>query len=426
MKNKTLLTTCLLFLSALAITASFSSVFAASGFCSTYGGPNDEVAYSILQTSDGGYVLAGYTGSFGAGGLDVWLIKVDSSGQMQWNETYGGLNNDTAYSLVQTRDGGLALAGYTQSFGAGGSNFWLIKTNSAGRIAWNQSFGGTGEDIAYSLIQTEDGGFALVGSTNSSDSAGKNDFWLVKTDEAGKMQWNRTFGGAGEEVAKSIIQTNDGGYAISGYKLSPNASAYDAWVIKTDNSGIPRWNQTYGGPRPDGIFSLLPAGNGGFALAGGTVVSNANKSDVWMLTADSSGSMMWNKTYGGILPEAAESLIPTADGGYGIAGITESFGEGSQDCWLIKTDQSGNMLWNQTFGGPQSDAAYSIVQTGDGGYALAGFTESSGAGDRDFFLVKVDGNGVVSEFPPAFTLALFAALTAIAIAAHRRLHRLRR
>ena len=150
------------------------------------------MAYSIIQTSDGGYVLAGYTGSFGAGGLDVWLVKVDSSGQMQWNETYGGSNNDTAYSLVQTRDGGFALAGYTQSFGAGGSDFWLIKTNSAGRVEWNQSFGGTGEDVAYSLTQTEDNGFALVGSSNSSGTPGKNDFWLVKTDEAGKMEWNQT------------------------------------------------------------------------------------------------------------------------------------------------------------------------------------------------------------------------------------------
>ena len=284
-----LLASCIVLFSLLFI-SSFHPAFASATLNETYGGPKDDAAYSILNSSDGGYVLAGYTKSFGVGGMDAWLVKVDSSGQMVWNKTFGGAGDDVAYSLIQAGTGGFVFAGYSASFGVGGSDVWLVKTDSAGTIEWNQTYGGASQDESFSIVQANDGGYLVVGSTNSS-GAGQNDFWLVKTDVNGKISWNQTYGGAGEEVARSVVQASDGGYTVTGYRRSLNASAYDIWVVKTDATGVMLWNKTFGGAGHDGAFSILQTSDGGYALAGGTVSSSANRSDVWLVKIDSFGSM---------------------------------------------------------------------------------------------------------------------------------------
>ena len=367
-----LIASCLVLFSLLFVSSSVIA-FATSPLNKTYGGAKDDAAYSILNSSDGGYVLAGYTKSFGVGGMDVWLVN--SSGQMIWNKTYGGTGDDVAYSLIQAGNGEFVFAGYSASFGMGGSDVWLVKTDSAGNVEWNQTYGGEGQDESFSVVQANDGGYLVAGSTNSS-GAGQNDFWLVKTEVNGKISWNQTYGGVGEEVARSVVQASDGGYTVTGYRRSLNASAYDIWVVKTDSAGVMLWNKTFGGAGHDGAFSILQTSDGGYALAGGTVSSSANRSDVWLVKIDSFGSMQWNRTFVGNSPEAATSLIQTSDGGYAIAAITESYGAGSQDGWLIKTDAVGGMTWNQTYGKAGSDAANAVVQTSDGGYALAGFMQS--------------------------------------------------
>ena len=345
----------------LALCIPFST--AASGWSRTYGGKGDDEFYSVVQTRDGGYALAGYTNSSGAGGYDFWLVKTDSSGTMQWNKTYGGPDNDAAFSVVQTNDTGYALVGITTSYGIGETNVWLVKTDSSGNMQWSQVYGGSLNNGAYSVIQTSDGGYAIGGFTDSY-GAGGYDFWLIKTDSSGNMQWNRTYGGTGDDEAQCLIQTSDGGYALAGYTNSFGAGSYDFWLVKTD----------------------------------------------------SSGNMMWNQTYGGAGDEAANAVIQTSDGGYALAGWTTSYGAGEADIWLVKTTSNGTMQWNKTYGGAGEDEAFSVVQTSDGGYAIAGATNSYGAGDYDGFLVKTDsaGNSVMPQ-PSSFSIPYFAIIIVVIV-----------
>jgi parallel beta-helix repeat protein len=347
----------------------------------TYGGTAIDEVYSVVQTSDGGYALAGYTGSYGAGSYDFWLVKTDSSGTAQWNKTYGGTGADYAYSVVQTSDGGYAIAGWTNSSGAGNFDFWLVKTDSSGTMQWNKTYGGTSIDYCFSLIQTDDGGYALAGHNS--------DFWLVKTDSSGTAQWNKTYGGISTERAYSVVQTSDGGYAISGETSSYGAGNLDFWLVKTDSSGTAQWNKTYGGANLDDMCSVVQTVDGGYALAGSTLSFGAGGLDFWLVKTDSSGTAQWNKTYGGASYERSCSLIQDSDGGYALAGYTYSFGAGNYDFWLVKTDSSGTAQWNKTYGGTDADLGQSLVKTGDGGYAFAGYTHSFGAGDYDAWLIKL-------------------------------------
>jgi hypothetical protein len=356
----------------------------------TYGETGRDGAISVIQTSDGGYALVGYTNSFGADGLDSYLVKTDANGNMQWNKTYGGSNEDWAFSVVQTDDRGYAIAGTTTSFGAVGRDFWLVKTDANGNMQWNKTYGGTSDDQAYSVVQTSDGGYALGGSTGPSEP-GNDDLWLVKTDADGNMQWNKTYGGTGDDRGGSMVQTSDGGYALTGYTTSFGAGDSDFWLVKTDASGIMQWNKAYAGTGYDGASSVVQTNDGGYAIAGDTIPFGAGweGEDFWLVKTDASGIMQWDKTYGGTKRDICYSVVQTDDGGYAIAGGTYSFGTGGEDAWLVKTDASGNVQWDQTYGGTEDDYAYSVIQTSDGGYALAGGTHSFGAGDYDSWLIKL-------------------------------------
>ncbi|MGD0979599.1 MAG: hypothetical protein ABR962_10740 [Candidatus Bathyarchaeia archaeon] len=373
---------------------------ATTGWSQTYGGSGDDEAYSLVQTSDGGYALAGFTNSSGAGSYDFWLIKTNSSGNMQWNQTYGRTGDDEAYSVIQTNDTGYAVAGTTDSYGAGETGAWLVKTDSSGNTQWSQTYGGVAQDGAYSVIQTSDGGYALAGFTDSY-GAGSFDFWLVKTDSHGNMMWNQTYGGTGDDEAECVIQTSDGGYALAGYTNSFGAGSYDFWLVKTNSSGSMMWNQTYGGSGDDEATCVIQTSTG-YALTGYTNSTGAGDDDFWLVTTDSSGTSQWSQTYGGAYDEIANALVQTSDGGYALGGLTGSYGAGDIDYWLVKTTSTGTMQWSQTYGGSDDDEAYSLVQTSDGGYALAGFTASYGAGSYDAFLVKTDssGNSVMPQSSP--------------------------
>lgn len=363
----------------------------APGINRTYGGTKADVAYSIAQTSEGGYALAGYTSSLGAGGQDMWLVKTDSSGNPSWNRTYGGTNYDVAYSLIQTNDGGYALGGYTGSFGAGYDDVWLVKTDGAGNMLWNKTYGGANFDEAYSLVQTKDGGYALAGYTYS--SSGDTNSYLIKTNDFGNLQWNKTYGGTLDDVAWSAVQTSDGGYALAGWTYSYGSGGQDVWLVKTDASGSVQWSKTYGGTDNDGAWSIIQTDDGGYAMAGYTYSIGAGSSDMWLIKTDGSGNMQWGKTYGGTSDEEAHSVIQTSDRGYALVGYTGSFGTGDYDLWLVKTDGAGNMFWSRTYGGGNSDGARSVVQTSDGGFAVVGWTYSFGAGDTGMWLFKTGQSG---------------------------------
>jgi hypothetical protein len=395
-------------------------VGASSMWSQTYGGTENDGALSLVQTSDGGYAMAGYTRSFGAGENDFWLIKTDESGNMQWNQTYGGAGSDIAICLIETSDGGYALVGYTDSFGAGSDDFWFVKTDETGNMQWNRTYGGTKGDYAFSLVETSDGGYTIAGYTRSF-GAGRDDFWLIKVDSSGNVEWNQTYGGWDDDGVIFLLQTSDGGYALAGMTESfgYGSDRDDFWLVKTDSSGNMEWNQTYGGTIREYGFCLVQTSDGGYAMAGCTCSFGAGSHDSWLVKTDAFGNMEWNQTYGGIDADGTTSLIQTEDGGYVLAGSTKSFGAGDFDSWLIKTDGAGNMQWNRTYGGVGTDIASSLVETSDGGYAIAGYTYSVDAVNSDLWLIKTDEQGVIPEFHSWTPILLGTILLTAALALYR-------
>lgn len=391
----------------------------------TYGGVFDDWAYSVIQTTDGGFALTGSTASFGVQyNYDGWLVKTDTYGVMEWNQTYGSIFDDSTYSVIQTVDGGFALAGYTSTTSVGG-DAWLVKTDANGVMQWNRTYGSGMFDGAQSVIQTADGGFALVGSTLSI-WASNFDGLLVKADVNGVMQWNQTYGGLGRDKSLSVIQTMDEGFAFAGFTTSTGAGDEDFWLVKTDAGGKIEWIQTYGGTGEERANAVIQTEDGGFVLIGHTTSFNAVVSDAWLVKTDAHGVMKWNKLYGDSLLEwnklyrgsswdEAHSVIQTVDGGFVLAGITDSL-EGRRDAWLVKIDAYGVVEWNKIVGGSEDDIANSVIQATDGSFVLAGSTFSFGAGGRDAWLVKTDPPGIASPTRFIYNLTvyiLFATFTII-------------
>jgi len=356
----------------------------------TYGGSYDDCGYSVQQTSDGGYIIAGYTSSFGAGGSDFYLLKTDSSGDTTWTRTYGGSDSDWGWSVQQTSDGGYVIAGATWSFGAGLTDMYLLKTDSSGDTIWTRTYGGSDLDEAWSVQQTSDGGYVIAGEIWSSGGT-TYDVCLLKTDSSGDTLWTCTYGGSEWDRGRSVQQTSDGGYIIAGYTYSFGAGCTDVYLVKTDSSGDTLWTRTYGGSSDDLGWSVQQTSHGGYVIAGTTFSFGAGSNDVYLVKTDSSGDTLWTRTYGGSDLDYGNSVQQTSDGGYIIAGGTRSFGIGARDVYLIKTNSSGDTLWTRTYGGSSGDAGYSVQQTTDGGYIIAGYTESFGAGGSDVYLVRVAG-----------------------------------
>jgi hypothetical protein len=349
------------------------------------GGSEDDWGSSVQQTSDGGFIIVGATESFGAGEDDVWLIKTDADGNKLWEKTFGGIRDDRGHSVQQTSDGGFILLGWTKSFGAGEADVWLIKTDASGNREWDRTFGGSDSDYGLSVQQTSDGGFIIVGATESF-GAGWEDVWLIKTDADGNKLWEKTFGGSGLDSGSSVQQTSDGGFIIVGYTMSFGAGGFDVWLIKTDADGNKLWEKTFGGSGRDWGSSVQQTSDGGFIIVGYTTSFGAG--DVWLIKTDANGNKQWDRTFGGSDWDEGFSVQQTSDGGFIIVGWTWSFGAGWADVWLIKTDANGNKQWDRTFGGSDWDWGGSVQQTSDGGFIIVGATESFGAGEDDVLLIK--------------------------------------
>jgi len=376
------------------LVALFTEYAHAVSFAKTFGGTSNDWAYSVQQTSDGGYILAGYTGSFGAGG-DILLIKTDASGNVIWAKTYGGTNYEDASTFQQTSDGGYIVAAYTYSFGAGYRDIFLVKTDANGNIQWAKTYGGTGDDLVSSVQQTLDGGYIVAGYTTSF-GASSFDIFLIKTDANGNIQWAKTYGGTNWDEASSVKQTSDGGYILTGRTGSFGAGGWDIFLIKTDANGNIQWAKTYGGTDYEEAYSVQQTSDGGYVVAGSTESFGAGLGDVFLVKTDANGNIQWAKTYGGTNWDYASSVKQTSDGGYILAGYTASFGAGN-DIFLIKTDANGNLQWAKTYRVRDIDYAFSVQQTSDGGYIVAGETWSFGTGDYDFFLIKTDANGNIGS-----------------------------
>ena len=356
----------------------------------TFGGTNIDVGHAVQQTADGGYIIAGYTRSYGTmSGRNAWLVKTDPLGNEVWNNAFGGEDDEEAYAVLQTADEGYVFAGYTKSLGLGGNDVLLIKADSIGNSQWIRTFGGAQDDEGYSLQQTTDGGFIIAGVT-SSFGAGGRDVWLIKTDSAGNETWNRTLGGFGSDGAWSVQQTSDGGYILTGWTFSYGPGFLgNAWLVKTDSAGIEQWDQVFGGDDVDRGYSVRETTGGGYILTGYTSSSGAGLYDMLLIRTDAAGNAEWNRAFGGSGRDYGNAVQQTSDGGFIITGYTLSFGAGGDDLWVVKTDSSGNEAWNRTYGGGSSDVGYDIQPTADGGYIIAGHTLSYGAGLHDAYLIRL-------------------------------------
>jgi hypothetical protein len=362
----------------------------------TYGGTDEDEGWSVQQTLDSGYIIAGQTASFGAGYSDFYLIKTNAAGDTLWTMTYGGTINDWGRSVQQTLDTGYIIAGYTTSYGAGSFDFYLIKTNALGVPVWTKTIGGAGGDVARSVRQVfyhDTVGYIIAGVTTSF-GAGSYDFYLVKTDAFGDTQWTRTYGGTNEDVGYSVQQTSDSGYIFTGYTVSfGHGSDEDVWLIKTNEFGDTQWTRTYGGAGNDVGCSVQQTSDGGYVIAGYTSsFGHPGNDDIYLIKTDTAGDTLWTRTYGWINADEGYSVRQTSDGGYIIAGQTMSFGAGAYDAYLIKTNALGDTLWYRTYGGNGVDLVYSVQQTLDGGYIATGSTAPM-AGTGDVYLIKMDANG---------------------------------
>ncbi|PNX46179.1 MAG: hypothetical protein BV457_08145 [Thermoplasmata archaeon M9B1D] len=356
----------------------------------TYGGSNIDVGYSVQQTNDNGYIVAGYTRSYGnISGRNIWLVKTDSSGNEIWNKTFGGNDDEEGESVQQTNDGGYIIAGYTKSFGAGMKDVILIKTDASGNQEWMKIFGGTNDEEGYSVQQTTDGGYIIAGATSSFATGGR-DMWVIKTNTSGDAQWTRSIGGLQSDGAFSVQQTTDGGYILTGWTFSYGTGYLGSiWLVKIDELGYTQWHKVFGGTDADRGYAVQQTSDGGYIITGYTGSFGAGLYDLILIKTDESGNQTWMKTFGGTGRDYGNDVKQTTDGGYITVGYTLSYGSGGDDVWVIKTDTLGNEQYNATYGGTSSDVAYAVQQTNDGGYIICGHTLSFGAGVHDVWLIKI-------------------------------------
>ncbi|MDD5529901.1 MAG: T9SS type A sorting domain-containing protein [bacterium] len=367
----------------------------------TFGGTNYDEAYSVQQTKDSGFIIAGMTSTAGTEAIapDVYLIKINSSGNTLWTKHFGGTLDDYGYSVQQTSDNGFIIVGYTRSSGAGSEDVYIIKTNSSGDTLWTRTFGGATVDNGKSVQQTSDGGFIITGYTNSF-GAGGYDVYLIKMNSSGNTLWTKTYGGVQSDVGYSVSETPDGGFIIAGTTYSFGAGNYDVYLIRTNSSGDTLWTKTFGRADDDYGYSVrfISGKTEGFIIVGTTHSFGAGSYDVYLIRTNSSGDTLWTRTFGGTNGDGGNSIFETQDSGFIITGHTSSFGAGGYDnIYLIRTNSSGDTLWTKTVGGTKDDYGYSVQQTQDGGFIIAGWTTSFGAGMEDVYLIRLGKETGVEE-----------------------------
>jgi hypothetical protein len=412
----------------------------------SYGGSDDETGYSIRQTADGGFIMAGYSGSNDGdvsgnhGSLDFWIVKSDSAGNVTWQKSFGGSGVDIARSVLQTTDGGYIIAGRSSSDdgdvsgnhpdddGYPSTDFWIIKLDNNGSLQWQKCLGGSNYEEARAVQQTTDGGFIVGGYTSSNDghvsgNHGSSDFWIVKLSSAGNMEWQKCLGGSGLDQASSLQQVTDGGYIIVGGAqsndgdVSGNHGESDYWIVKLNVSGDIEWQKSLGGSNNDYATDMLQSSDSGFIIVGssssnnGDVTGNHGESDYWIVKLNVSGAMEWQKSFGGSNIDYATGIAQSSDSGFIIVGGSSSnngdvtgnhpdnYGYTTIDYWIVKIDSSENLQMQSSLGGSDVDFANSIHPTSDDGFIVMGLS-SSNDGDisnsydgEDYWVVKYSCGG---------------------------------
>ncbi len=340
-------------------------------------------------TSDGGYVITGYTYSFGAGSMDAYVLRTDAYGSEIWWQTFGGPERDRGDSVQETQDGGYIVTGYTESSGAGGFDLWLIKLDANGAAVWSRTFGDIGNQHGRYITETSDGGFIVTGSNSPQGATGPY-LWLLKTDPEGNEIWDHLWGVGDFDYASEggcVQQTLDGGYIATGFTTPIDRDQYDLILLKTDADGNEEWLQTFGEMHvSEAGNSVQQTADGGYIAAGN---KNSYDSQAWLVKTDVDGSLMWSRTYGSTGGESFNSVFQTTAGDYVLCGGTDSFGAGGSDIWLMRTDSAGIEIWSQTYGGPYADNGYTVHPTEDGGYIISGVVVDVYANGKEVGLLRL-------------------------------------
>ncbi|PWT75954.1 MAG: secretion protein [Bacteroidetes bacterium] len=395
-----------------------------------YGGSKGDFLYGFVKTTDGSFVAVGTslsndgdaTGNHG--GRDLWLLKVDSSGKKVWQHQYGGSADDYGLAITSTPEGGFLSVGVTQSndmdvtTALGGYDAWIIKTDANGNKIWAKSYGTNRNDTVWSVVNTPDGGYVVVGSSIPAvnNPSYQTDIWIFKIDNNGNVVWDKKYGGSSWDGANWIAQASDGGYLVTGYSLSTdgdvglNKGGDDTWLGKIDENGNLMWHQVFGGSGADFPYCINKTFDGGYLITGTTSSSdgdftvNHGRTDFFAIKTDISGNKAWQKTYGGSSADQGLWGQTTSDGGYILAGISGSsdgdltLNRGGDDGWLVKTDASGNIVWQQTFGGGGEDVIWSAVEIGSGSFEIVGSSASPDGdlvglhGGTDGWIIKIQHN----------------------------------
>jgi len=358
----------------------------------TFGGRKNDYAYYVGQTEDGGYIIAGGTESFADDFADVYLIKTDASGNELWHKTFGGIESSGHGIYAVEKSGrGYFILGINVPYETVKQDIHIISTDDSGTETHTDIIEGTLSEYNIIIEAISDNGFIIMKDISSE---GSWHFKLTKTDNTGNIIWDNSYKGSSNDYGSVVKPTDDGGYIITGYTNSYSSALQDIYLVKIDSAGIESWSNAFSIDDRDSGNSVEQTEDGGYIVLGTTSSLGSADSNMCLIKTDESGNEQWVQTYGGDNLEFGLKVLQTKDGGYIIAGWTYSFGTGdTADIYLVKTDDSGSELWHKVYGGPDDDYCFSIQQTEDSGYILTGFTESFGAGNTDVFLIKTDFKG---------------------------------
>ncbi len=365
----------------------------------TYGGALSDKAYGVARLPDGDVIMVGHTRSAFNLSDDVQVLRLDPAGGLRWRREFGGRGTDRAYAVAVAADGGALVAGHTRSQGRGGSDVWLLRLDAQGQLQWQRTFGGNGNDRARTVIATLDGGSLVGGFTRSrGDRAG--DAWLLRLDAQGELLWERTFGGAGDDGLYHLALLADGDVAAVGHRARlgvDDRPQFDLWALRLDPKGAVRWSRTVNHSAFDAATGVAPTADGGLVVIGLTS-PRLGKSDVLAVRFDPEGKVVWQRTFGGEGSDTAWAVATLPAGGYVIAAATASRGHGSSDAWLMGIDEAGRLRWERLYGGALWDRPTAAAADG-AGILMAGYTTTRGAGQEDMWLLRLDGLGKLSTAP---------------------------
>ncbi|MBP6334431.1 MAG: T9SS type A sorting domain-containing protein [Bacteroidia bacterium] len=352
---------------------------------------------SVIEVPSGGYMISGYTADSTLNDTDAYAVRMTTAGDTLWTKRINGPNSrkDLLYKVINTNDGGFVFCGYSTNNGIGNDDAYWIKLDEDGVLQWSKYWGGAGKDRAQDIIQTSDGGFAIAGYTTSPPAA-YYDAFLIRLNSSGDTLWSKRYGTSGFDDANSIIQLPDGGFVLGGQSTN-GANGLDMYLVRAGSTGDLMWTKKLGTAGTDNIEQLIRRSDGSLILAGGTDGPGLGGNDGYLVKTDSGGSITWSQIYGGNSQDDFHEVHKTTDGGYLLSGTSRSSGALEPNMWLVKTNSSGDSLWTRTYGGDNHDHGYSAIQTADGGFIFVGYTSSFGFNSEEAYVVKTDGLGDIID-----------------------------